>query len=230
MPALRSFLDTVMVPGVMLPVSLSLRVLLCVMPSLAIIGIPLGYYLGRKKGGGAAILDFLVSLPLVFPPIATGFILLVIFGRNGPLGSLLKSVSGISLVFSFWGVAFAGFVSGLPLMVKTVEAAVRNEIEGYIEAAYMLGKSKRTTFFRVVLPLLRRGIVTGLFLGVARSLGDVGITLMLGGNIIGRTNTIALEVYNSVFVGDFNRAFVLAGMLGIISLIVTKITRMRSWE
>lgn len=152
MYTLRSFLDAVMVPGVMLPVSLSLRVLLCIVPALAVIGIPLGYYLGRKKGGGAAILDFLVSLPLVFPPIATGFILLVIFGRNGPFGALLKSVSGISLVFSFWGVAFAGFISGLPLMVKTVQAAVRNEIEGYIEAAYMLGKSKRTTFFVLCFP------------------------------------------------------------------------------
>jgi len=109
------------------------------------------------------------------------------------------------MIFSFYGVALAGFISGLPLLVKTVQATVRDEIEGHIEAAYMLGKSKRTTFFRVVLPLLRSGIITGLFLAVARVLGDVGITLMIGGNIIGRTNTIALEVYNSVFLGDFQR-------------------------
>ena len=212
------------------PILLSSKVVVCVLPLLAAIGIPLGYILGRRNGPGAALVDFIVSLPLVFPPIATGFILLMLFGRHGALGRALQSVTGGSLVFSFPGVVFAAFVSGLPLVAKTVQAAVRNEIEGYIEASYMLGKSRATTFFRVVLPLLRRGILSGMFLAVARSLGDVGITIMLGGNIIGRTNTIALEVYNSVFVGDFGRAFFLTGILGFISFVVTRITRLRSWD
>jgi molybdate transport system permease protein len=132
------------------------------------------------------------------------------------------------MVFSFAGVCLAGYVSGLPLLVKTVQATVRNELQGYIETARMLGKSRTLTFYRVILPLLKRGIVTGLFLGAARSLGDVGITLMLGGNIIGRTNTIALEVYNSVFLGEFDRAWLLAGLLGIVSLGSTGLSRIHS--
>ncbi len=215
-------------PEVFQPIVLSLRIVACVLPLLAAAGIPLGYVLGRRNGPGAAIVDFLVSLPIVFPPIATGFLLLMLFGRQGALGRSLRSLTGISIVFSFPGVVFAAFVSGLPLVVKTLQAAVREEIEGYIEASYMLGKSRLTTFFRVVLPLLRRGILSGMFLAVARSLGDVGITIMLGGNILGRTNTIALEVYNSVFAGDFDRAFFLTGLLGAVSLVVTKITRHRS--
>lgn len=212
------------------PILLSVKVIACVLPLLAAIGVPLGYALGRRNSPMAAAVDFLVSLPLVFPPIATGFILLILFGRQGVLGKLLHAVTGDNIVFSFSGVVFAAFVSGLPLVVKTIQATVRNEIEGYIEAAYMLGKSRLTTFFRIVLPLLRRGILSGICLAMARALGDVGITIMLGGNIIGRTNTIALEVYNSVFVGEFDRAFLLTGLLGVLSLVVTRITRVRSWD
>ncbi len=207
------------------PVMLSIKILIVILPMLALFGIPIGVFLGRRTGYGAVIADFLVSIPLIFPPIATGFILLVLLGRQSLIGGFLHKVSGLDMVFSFAGVAFAGFVSGLPLLVKTVQSAVRNDLNGYIEASYMLGKSELETFFRVVIPLLRKGIITGMFIGAARALGDVGITLMLGGNITGRTNTISLEIYNSVFTGEFNRAFVLAAILGGISLIVTKITR-----
>lgn len=217
-------------PEVLKPILLSLRVLLLVVPLLILAGIPLGIYLGRTEGPTATVVDFFVSLPLIFPPIATGFLLLVVLGRQSAFGILLHRLFGVRMVFSFVGVALAGFISGLPLLVKTVQATVRNELQGYIETACMLGKSRRIVFFRVIVPLLKRGIVTGLFLAVARSLGDVGVTLMLGGNIIGRTNTIALEVYNSVFLGDFQRAFLLAGLLGIVSLGITRFARAYSWE
>lgn len=212
-------------PGIMEPVLLSMRVLVVSVPALLVFSIAIGYYLGRRRGGLASFVDFVVTLPLVFPPIATGFLLLLILGRRGTVGQIFYQQFGFSLVFSYWGLALAAFLAGLPLAVKSVQAVVRDEISGYVEDAQMLGKSGAETFFRVVLPLLRKGVVIGLFLGTARGLGDVGISLMLGGNIIGRTNTMSLEIYNSVSIGEYDRALILSALLGGASLFMIVLTR-----
>jgi molybdate transport system permease protein len=204
---------------------LSLKVAATVMPLLAACGVGLGVVLGRGAGRLLSLLDFLVTLPLIFPPIATGFLLLMLLGRRSCIGSWLKTVFDVELIFSFWGVALAAFIAGLPLIVKQVQAAVRNETNRLIETASVLGKSRTAIVFRVVLPSLRASIAIGLSLAFARSLGEVGVTLMLGGNIAGRTNTISLEVYNAVFTGEYQRALALVVLLGGVSLLLAILTR-----
>ena len=209
---------------------LSLKTACAVAPLLAATGVGLGYALGRMRGPWASALDFLVTLPLVFPPIATGFLLLLLLGRRSAVGGLLEDVAGVKIVFSFWGVALASYVAGLPLIVKPVQAAVHRETGRLVEAAYVLGKSPTQTFFRVVLPSLRTSVCAGLFLALARSLGEVGVTLMLGGNIQGKTNTVSLEIYNAVFTGEYDRAYALVLVLGALSLALVAATRRLSRE
>ncbi|WP_027362215.1 ABC transporter permease subunit [Halodesulfovibrio aestuarii] len=179
-------------------------------------GVLLGYYLTSKKSMMRSVVDFLVTLPLVFPPIATGFVLLMLLGRSGLIGHALP----VDIVFSFTGVVIASFVAGLPLMVKSVETALRGDVRRLAELAHVLGKSDWETFWLVLLPNIRRSIATGWFLALGRGLGEVGITLMLGGNIIGKTNTLSLEIYNAVFSGEFDRAVVLASILAVFSCII----------
>ncbi|NLZ18473.1 MAG: ABC transporter permease subunit [Desulfobulbaceae bacterium] len=195
------------------------------MPLLALSGISLGYIVGRGKGPWIALLDFLVTLPLVFPPIATGFLLLLLFGRRSPVGVWLKHGLDVEIIFHFPGIVLAASIAGLPLITKQVQAAVRKDISSLIEKAQVLGKGPFIIFFRITLPSLRKSIIIGLSLAFARVLGEVGVTLMLGGNITGRTNTISLEVYNAVFTGEYDRALVLVVLLGSISLVLLLTSR-----
>lgn len=181
-----------------------------------IAGVLLGYYLTGRKTTLRAVVDFFVTLPLVFPPIATGFVLLLLLGRKGWLGQYMPS----EIVFSFTGLVIASFVAGLPLIVKPIEAALRGDVKRLAEVSQVLGKSPWQTFWLVLLPNVRRNVVAGWFLALGRSLGEVGITLMLGGNIIGKTNTLSLEIYNAVFSGEFDRAIVLSSIIGVISLLI----------
>lgn len=206
-------------------IALSLSVAAIAMPLLAVCGVGLGYALGRGRGRWFSLLDLIVTLPLIFPPIATGFLLLVLLGRRSLIGTWIKAGLGIELIFSFWGIVLAAFIAGLPLIAKQVQAAVRCETNGLIEKALVLGKGPVTIFFRVTLPSLRKSIAIGLSLAFARLLGEVGVTLMLGGNISGRTNTISLEIYNAVFTGEYERALVLVLLLSSISCLLILFTR-----
>jgi molybdate transport system permease protein len=186
----------------------------------AVFGILLGYYLGKKTGPVRSVIDAVITLPLVFPPVALGFLLLLVMGRSSFFGRFVSGVFGVEIIFNLWGVVIAAFVAGLPLIVKPVQAAVQSTAMTLIEASYTLGKSEATTFLYVVIPSIKRSIAGGLSLALGRSLGEVGLTLMLGGNIVGRTNTLSLEIYNSVFTGEFMRAGILAALLGSFSLIL----------
>ncbi|MFH1136253.1 MAG: ABC transporter permease subunit [Pseudomonadota bacterium] len=181
-------------------------------------GVPLAYYLSKPSSWLRNSLEVLITIPLVFPPVALGFVLLLLLGRHGPVGRGLSRFLGVEIIFSPVGVVIAAFIAGLPLIVKPVQAAIQNTAGRLIEAAWMLGKSEWQTMFFVVLPAVRRSIAGGLTLAFARSLGEVGLTLMLGGNIVGKTNTLSLEIYNAVFTGEFERAKALAVILGLTSL------------
>ena len=212
------------------PVLLSAKVAVSTLPLFTVFGVAIGYVLGRWRTPLTMVLDFVVTLPLVFPPIATGFLLLLLLGREGPLGKPLKALFGMELIFSFWGVLLAAFIAGLPLVVKTVQASIRNDTLRLMEVSAVLGKSPPETFLRVTLPSIKKSIVAGLFMALARTLGEVGVTLMLGGNIVSRTNTISLEIYNSVFTGEFRNAVILASILGIASVIILALMHLFSRE
>jgi molybdate transport system permease protein len=175
---------------------LSLQVAGVVLVLFLVAGIALGYALSQPiplRG----LLDALVSLPLVFPPIAIGLFLLMLFGRHGALGGPLHTWLGWDLVFSFPALVLAAFIAGLPLVVKPIQSAIEGQARELIEVSYTLGKGRWETLFLVVIPVIRRHLVAGLTLGVGRSFGEVGITLMLGGNILGSTETLSLAIYTS---------------------------------
>lgn len=218
---LRDWLEAAADPGVAFSIGLTLKVMAVAVPLLFLIGVPLGYLLGRGRGRLVALLDILVSLPLILPPMAVGFGLLLLFGRGGPLGAPLLRHLGVEMVFSFPGLALAALTAGMPLMVRPVQAVARGELGRLMELSTMLGKPWPVTFLRVVLPHCRRSIAAGLFLATGRALGEVGVSLLLGGDIVGRTNTVSLEIYNAVFSGDFVRAGVLAGLLTLVCVALT---------
>jgi molybdate transport system permease protein len=165
--------------------------------------------------------SFLVTLPLVFPPIALGFILLLIFGRNGPIGGPIEAITGFRLVFSKTAVTLAAFVAGLPLVVRPLQAAMeRTELIRLEEAARANGCGPIRTFFLITTPQTANTLISGLLLGTARASGEVGVTMMIGGNISGRTNTLSLEIYNLVSRGEFDDAMKLCAILAVSGLIL----------
>jgi len=217
----ESWLAAAMDPAVGFSIELTLRVMAVAVPLLFVLGVPLGYLLGRGQGRLVAVLDVLVSLPLILPPMAVGFGLLMLFGRQGPLGAPLLRHLDVEIIFSFAGLVLAAVTAGIPLMVRPIQAVVRGDLSRLIELSTVLGKPWFVTFLRVVLPHCRRSVAAGLFLATGRALGEVGVSLLLGGDIIGRTNTVSLEIYNAVFSGDFPRAGVLACLLALVSIALT---------
>ncbi len=185
---------------------------------LLIIGTFLAYLLANEKFRFKWLLNTIVTLPLVFPPIAIGFFLLYLLGRDGVIGSFFYQYDN-SFIFSFYSLVIAGFIAGLPLMVKPLQSAIEQFPKRIIEASYISGKSKLKTLLFIILPSVKKSLLAALIIAGARALGEVGITLMLGGNIIGKTDTISLAIYNAVFDGDYNLAFILSAILIFISLI-----------
>ncbi len=174
---------------------------------------PLAWALARHPGLWQRITSFVVTLPLVFPPIALGYLLLVVFGRFGPIGQYLEAV-GLPLLFTQTGVIVAGFVAGLPLVIRPVESALGSKgLQDLEAAARVHGLSNTKILTQITFPLIRVPMATGLLLGCARVTGEVGITLMLGGNIAGRTNTLSLEIFNAVGRADYDVANVLCAIL-----------------
>jgi molybdate transport system permease protein len=194
-----------------------------------LVSVPLAWYLRGRKNLVRRGLAFLVTVPLVFPPVALGFIILMLFGRQGVFGALLEAAFGIRVVFSQGAVIFAAFLAGLPLLVRPLEAGLRRtEIKKLEKASRTLGCGPFRTFIFVSLPQVFPTLASGLLLALARAWGEVGITLMIGGNIIGHSNTLSLEIYNSVSYGQFDRAMALCFILGaaglIFYLILEKVT------
>lgn len=215
-----SWLEQLIQPRVLFPLALTAKVALLTIPLHLLAGLGLGAYLAKRKAPLRGVIEMAVTLPLVFPPIAIGFALLLLLGRRSAVGGWLRGTLDIEVVFSFWGIVLAAFVSGLPLIVRPIQSAIRSFPARMIEAALVLGKTRGQAFFLVVLPNIRRAVAAGLILAFGRSVGEVGITMMLGGNILGRTNTISLEIYNAVSTGEFDTALLLSAVLGFVSSLI----------
>lgn len=199
------------------PIKLSAYILFWNLLWQLVIGIGLGWCLARTRFRGQQILDSIITLPLVFPPILIGYLLLISFGRQGWLSQLLPSFAQPSFVFDQKGLILAAFIAGLPLMVKPVQMAFTSVPLRLHEAAACLGYSPWQRFMYVDLPLIRSGVAVGLLLASGRALGEVGISLMLGGNISGRTETLSLAIYNHVIEGSYSCANELALLLTAIA-------------
>lgn len=188
---------------------LSLQVALTATCFIILIGIPIAYFLARKDFRGKELVDVLFTLPLVLPPTVTGYYLIILFGRRGVLGSILYEWTGWSLMFTWYAAALASFVVALPLMIKTGRAAMESVDRNLINASYTLGHSEWETVVRVVIPLARKGIIAGTVLSFARAIGEFGATLMIAGNIPGKTNTLPLSIYTLAGSGEWSQANIL---------------------
>ena len=199
------------------PLLLSLRVALLSTLFVVLVGTWLGWLLARKRFAGREVLDALVTLPLVLPPTVLGYYLLVLFGRNAAAGRLIEWVTGEPLAFTWRGAVVAAAVGALPLMVKTARASMASVEVDFENAARTLGKSEWQVFRRVTLPLASRGILAGAMLAFARALGDFGATLMVAGNIPGRTQTAAIAIYDATQTGRDDVALTLVLILSAVA-------------
>ena len=202
------------------PLLLSLRVSLLATMVVIPTGIFLGWLLGRYQFRGRTLIEGLLMLPLVLPPTVIGFFLIMLLGRSGPLGKIWEALTGRGIAFTWLGAAIAAGVVSLPIMVRASTAAIRAVEPRFEEASYSLGKGRLETFMRVPLPLARRGLLAGAVLAFARALGEFGATLMLAGNLPGRTQTMPLPIYQAMISGEDARATSFALLLALISIIV----------
>jgi molybdate transport system permease protein len=186
----------------------------------ALLGIPLAYLLARRRFWGRGLVDLLVTLPLVLPPTVTGYYLIVLLGRRGVLGAPLYEVTGWSIAFTWYAAVAAATVMALPLLVRTARAAIESVDRDLERAAWTLGRSEWRTALEVTLPLARNGLIAGLVLAFARALGEFGATLMLAGNIPGKTTTAPLAIYTAVQTGDRGEALILVALLTALSCVV----------
>lgn len=166
----------------------------------SLISIPIallvGYIMARKSFWGKPIIESLIHLPLVMPPVTTGYLLLLILGSQGFIGRWLFSAFGIKLAFTFPAAVIASIVVSFPLIVRSVRTAMEMIDTGLEDASRILGAGKLKTFFRVTIPLAAPGIISGAILAFARSLGEFGATITFAGNITGETQTLPLAIYS----------------------------------
>lgn len=196
---------------------LSLQVALVATAFIIVTGVPVAYLLARKDFKGKELVDIIFTLPLVLPPTVTGYYLIVIFGRNGLIGKMIYDWTGFTIMFTWYAAALASFVVALPLMVKTTRAAVESVDRNLINAAYTLGHGELETALSVILPLAGRGIIAGTVLSFARAMGEFGATLMLAGNIPGKTDTMPLAIYSLANSGEWTQAHTMVILLTIMS-------------
>lgn len=164
-------------------------------------GVALGWLLARRDWPGKVLVETLVALPLVIPPVATGLILLKLFGRRGVLGRFFEQVLGVEIVFTWKAVVIATAVMSFPMLVRAARVAFEEVNPRLEETARTLGAQPWDAFWSVTLPLARRGILAGCVLAFARALGEFGATIMIAGMIPGKTITLALGIYHEVQLG-----------------------------
>jgi len=191
---------------------------------IATLGLALGMLFAKGRFPGRELLASFFTLPLVLPPTVTGFFLIVLFGRHGLIGEPIYHVTGWTVAFTWQAAVIAAVVLALPLMVLSARAAIESVNPQYEIASYTLGKSQLATFFRITLPLARRGILAGIVLSFTRALGEFGATFMLAGNIPGKTQTMPLAIYEAVISGDNKQAQILALILTGVSVAAVYLT------
>ncbi len=165
---------------------------------LLIIGLPLAYWLSFSRWRWKFLIESVVALPLVLPPTVLGFYILVAIGPHSPLGRFYTSLVGHPLPFTFEGLLFASILYSLPFAVQPFATAFEQIDRRLLEASWTLGASRLKTFFKLMVPLAKAGVVTGFVLSFAHTLGEFGVVLMVGGNIEGETRTVSIDIYDEV--------------------------------
>jgi molybdate transport system permease protein len=182
--------------------------------------VAIGYLLARKRLPGRELLDAVLTLPMVMPPTVLGYYLLVLIGRNGPIGAWLQQHFGINLIFTWQAAVIAAAVVAFPLVLKGARAAFEAVDTQYEQAARVLGIAPFGVFLRVTLPLAWRGVLGGTLLAFARSMGEFGATLMVAGSIPGKTQTLSIAVYEAVQAGQDDTANLLVIITSVVCVVV----------
>ncbi len=212
------------------PVWLSLRVSLTATALTLVAGVPLAWLLARRRFPGRQALEAAVVLPLVLPPTVLGYYLLLAVGRRGPVGRALAS-AGLELAFTWGAAVLAACVGSIALVIKSAQAGFETVDPQLEQAARTLGRSEWSVFWSVSLPLAWRSVLAGAVLAFCRALGEFGITLMVAGNIPGRTQTLPLAIYDRVQaaqMGEANAfALIAVGIVGVLLFVLGRLARLR---
>lgn len=198
------------------PVWLSIKVAFASLFIVLIVGVAAAYLLRRTEMKGKAFLEAIFMLPLVLPPVVTGYILLLLVGNHGPIGYLLRRYLDFQIIFTPFAAVLAGAVVAFPLLYQSTKAAFQSVDPHLEDVARTLGASEKRVFFAITLPLAWPGVATGCILAYARALGEFGATIMVAGNIPGKTQTIPLAIY---FAAEANDLFTAGIYVIIISLL-----------
>ena len=196
---------------------LSFRLALCVSAILLVLAMPLAYWLAYSNWRGKFLLESIVALPLVLPPTVLGFYALIAMGPRGPLGKLWIALFGHGLAFTFTGLVMASIFYSFPFAVQPLIASFENVDQRLLHASAVLGAGKWRTFRRVILPLSLPGVITALVLSFAHTLGEFGVVLMVGGNLVGVTRTVSIDIYDRVQSLEYGAANRMAIILLVIS-------------
>lgn len=202
------------------PLILTFRLALLTTLILLVLSVPLAFWLAYSRSRIKPVIETLVSMPLVLPPTVIGFYLLIAFSPNYPLGHWLEANFGLQLVFSFEGLVVASVVYSLPFMVQPIQAGLTNLPRHLVEAAYVMGKSRWTTLFRVLLPNIRPALLTGIVLAFAHTIGEFGIVLMIGGNIPDRTRVASIAIYDEVEALNYGTANAYSLFLFVLTFLI----------
>ena len=212
------------------PIGLSLRVASTATALTLLIGIPLALLLARRRFPGRDLLEAAVVLPLVLPPTVLGYYLLLVIGSRGPAGRALATL-GLELAFTWGAAVLAAFVGSVALLVKSAQAGFETVDHQLEQAARTLGRSEWSVFWSVTVPLAWRSVLAGVVLAFCRALGEFGITLMVAGNIPGRTQTLPLAIYDRVQSAEMSEAnalaLVAAGIVVLLLFGVSRLARIR---
>ena len=203
---------------------LSLKLASATAAVLVALGIPLAVWLAFSTARWKPLVEAVVALPIVLPPTVLGFYVLLLLGPHGPVGRAVDSLFGARLPFTFEGLLIASVLYSLPFAVQPFAASFAAVDRSLLEAAAALGASRVRTFRRVVLPLSRSGVVTGVVLSFAHTLGEFGVVLMIGGNIPGETRTISVAIYDHVQALDYDSAGATSLVLLAVSFAVLAVT------
>ncbi|HVR32805.1 MAG TPA: molybdate ABC transporter permease subunit [Acidimicrobiia bacterium] len=207
------------------PLWLSLRVTACATAIVAVTGIGFGYLLARGRFPGRGVLDAIASAPIVMPPTVLGYYLLVTVGRRSPIGRAWEAVFGSPLVFTWQGAVLAASVASFPFCLRAARAAIESVDRRFEAVGRVMGLSRWRVAVQITLPMARRGLLAGVALAFARALGDFGTTVMVAGNIPGRTQTMPIAVYDAVQAFDYDRAGTLALVLLAVAVGVLLVVR-----
>lgn len=204
---------------------LTLKLATCTTATLFIIGLPLAYWLATTRWRGGVLVESLVALPLVLPPTVLGFYILLATGPTSTLGQAYEQVTGSRLPFTFSGILLGSVLYNFPFAVRPFTAAFERLDGKLLEASWCLGESKWRTFWRIAFPLSWPGILAGMVLTFAHSVGEFGVVLMVGGNIPGVTRTLSIAIYDDVQALNYAAASRTSLLLVIFSLVILAVAQ-----